>query len=240
LPEVRLREAFIDESRVTLPSGRRFFVHVAVLPQEHDEALQRVSFIRTEHGLGDEVEVKWRLEAPGLSRDEANDVRRLALSAAAYDATCLVTVTAVDTDDSSEKDRAFLNALKHLHAWAVREALTHLAVNYDRDSFSKKGSGQVLQEVRGWRDPRCSGLARHESEFSTGIQFADMVAGFWGYTMREKLAPGARARPEPTVNFGRGDWDTAKLSEAPTSPMRTWRRTPSRPRPGTSTASARA
>ena len=212
LPEIRLREAFIDESQGTMPSGRRFFVHATVIPRKHDEALQRISLVRSEHRLGDDVEVKWRLEAPHLGRDATNEVRLRAFSAATHDATCLITITSAETKNPTEKDGAFLNVLSHLHAWGKEERLTHLAVHYDRDSFSKGSSVRVLDHVRGWRDPRCSGLARHESEFSTGIQFADMVAGFWSYTMRERLSPGGRVVPEQTVNLGRGDWDVVPLS----------------------------
>lgn len=166
-------DIYIDESQISINEAP-VLIYGVVIPTDFEQSIKELLAIKQSYGLGKDVEVKWTLKHP--DRQIKAEAKRELLYSLAGGFSCLLSITKGD-----DKDAAFINTLRQVTQYARHEGRSFLNIYYDADSF--KSINKVRVEIDSWEDLHCVTLARLDSKYSIGIQFADILAGTFRYIL---------------------------------------------------------
>jgi hypothetical protein len=180
-------------------NGRQVLVYGTVVTSALPAAIKEEEEIRTQYRLPKDLEIKWALQHhdPGLKAT----VKQELLGSLSKHFRWLVTI-----HGGADKDQAFLKSLEQIRCYAESSGSTHINIYYDEGTFRTRGPVDVA--IAGWRGVRCTNFARATSKYSIGLEYADMLAGAFGYMVQAHFTGRSTVARPPADGHGYfEDWN---------------------------------
>ena len=194
----QLLDAFVDETAFAL-NGRPVLIYGTVVTPSLPAAIKAEEQIRTQYRLPKDLEIKWALQHhdPGLKAT----VKQELLGSLSKHFRWLVTI-----HSGADKDAAFLGALQQIQAYALAMSVPHVNVSFDEGTFRTRAL--VEAALADWEGVRCTNFARATSKHSVGLEYADMLAGAFGYMVQTLFTGRSTVARAPADGHGYfEDWN---------------------------------